>query len=105
MKPWHETNLDEREVVSLMQIMAMLEANNSKPFSYAALRRYANGSRTNQKLGAMPKAVAFVAGRRRLYLRIEIEAWLRPYLLKKPDERARAVHARMGSIAGDGRNT
>lgn len=68
---WHEAGLDPASVINLRGIAELKDAPD-----YAALRSYATGRRENPLLGPMPAAVARIANRR-LWLKDEIDAWLR----------------------------
>lgn len=70
LPPWHETQIDPRELVNLTQIAQLPGAPG-----HDALRSYATGRRQNAILGPMPDPVAFIANRR-LWLRRDIELWL-----------------------------
>ena len=71
LKPWHYSNLDPQDVLSLADIVKMAEGR----IAYSALRSYATHRRTHKLYGPMPAPVSRVANRS-LWLRWQIDWWL-----------------------------
>lgn len=67
---WHETDYYPTQVASLIEIAEEYAAP-----SYAALRSYATGRRSHALYGPFPEPVCRIANRR-LWLRLDIIAWL-----------------------------
>lgn len=96
---WHESGFEPQDVISLPQISDL-----TTEISYSALRSYSTGRRLHWWLGSMPDAVAYIANRR-LWLRVEIDAWLQP--LEIPNWRrnkAAALKLREGTVSSDVRH-
>lgn len=68
----HETGLDARDLIGMREIVEHYPSHSP---AYAALRSYATGRRVHHWLGPMPRPAAKI-GRRKLWLKTEIESWL-----------------------------